>query len=328
MQTELRYAGVVGLGLMGCSIVSALVMQGYKVIAIAPMDADMELGPGRVRHVLQTSFAQGIHNILADDLQSNILFTRDYVSLHECFLVCECVIENVEIKKAVFQRIENVVGEDTIITTNTSAIPIGMLQDGMKHPRRFMGMHWAEPAFTTPFLEIICGPQTDQQLAVTLYDIATSWGKEPTLLKKDIRGFIANRIMYAMYREAFFLVENGYASVEDVDRACKHDAGHWMTFCGLFRFMDLTGLQAYYHVIKDLFPTLSNQTTTPSLIERIAKEGGNGTSNARGFYDYTPEEAKEWERAFEEFSYDINKLAQRYPGDLVQQRLQKRNENR
>jgi 3-hydroxybutyryl-CoA dehydrogenase len=326
MQTELKYAGVVGLGLMGCSIVAALAMQGYNVIAVAPMYTDMEQGPGRVRDILQTSFTQGIHHIPADVLQSRIFFSRDYASLSECFLVCECVIENVEIKKNVFQRIEDVVGEDTIVTTNTSAIPIGMLQEGMKHPGRFMGMHWAEPAFTTPFLEIICGPQTDQQMAASLYDIATSWGKEPTLLKKDIRGFIANRIMYAMYREAFFLVENGYASVEDVDRACKHDAGHWMTFCGLFRFMDLTGLQAYYHVIKDLFPTLSNQTTTPLLIERIAKEGGNGTSNAKGFYSYTPEEAKEWEKAFEEFSYDINKLAQRYPGDLVQQRLQIRSE--
>ena len=130
--------------------------------------------------------------------------------------------------------------------------------------------------------------------------------------------------MYAMYREAFSLVENGYTSIEDIDRACRNDAGHWMTFCGLFRYMDLTGLQAYYHVMKDLFPTLSNQTATPKLIEDIAKDGGNGITNGNGFYRYTKEEAAEWEKAFDEFSYDINTLARKYPADLIEQRLKKK----
>ena len=185
-------------------------------------------------------------------------------------------------------------------------------------------MHWAEPAFTTPFLEIICGAKSDLSIAEKLYEIAGTWGKEPTLVRKDIRGFITNRLMYAMFREGFNLVENGYATVEDVDRACKNDAGHWMTFCGMFRYMDLTGLQAYYHVIKDLFPTLSNQTRTPQLIETIASEGGNGISNGNGFYKYTKEEAAEWEKAFEEFSYDINSLAMKYPINSIKQRLKGR----
>jgi len=123
--------------------------------------------------------------------------------------------------------------------------------------------------------------------------VATGWGKEPILVRKDIRGFITNRLMYAMYREAFHLVENGYATTEDVNRACRNDGGHWMTFCGLFRYMDIAGLQAYYAVMKDLFPTLSNQTDVPKLIEGIARQGGNGITNGKGFYDYTPAEAAE-----------------------------------
>jgi 3-hydroxybutyryl-CoA dehydrogenase len=129
--------------------------------------------------------------------------------------------------------------------------------------------------------------------------------------------------MYALYREGFHLVENGYATIEDIDRACRNDAGYWMTFCGLFRYMDLTGVQAYYAVMKDLFPALSNQTATPILIEEIASKGGNGISNGKGFYNYTKEEAAEWEKAFEEFSFDISNLAAKYPIDLVQKRLRK-----
>lgn len=83
-------------------------------------------------------------------------------------------------------------------------------------------------------------------------------------------------------------------------------------------------MQAYYHVIKELFPTLSNQTETPPLIESIAREGGNGISNGNGFYKYTKEEAAEWEKAFEEFSYDINMLAKKYPINLVEQRLKQK----
>lgn len=316
--------GVIGLGLMGSSIVAALLMSGYKVIAVAPLESDLVPAPGRILHALTESLKQGIHKHNVAALQSNILFTADYRDLRNCFLISECVIENVDIKRSVYALVESAVSEKAIITTNTSAIPITLLQEKLLHPERFLGMHWAEPAFTTPFLEIICGPKTDIDIAENLYKITSSWGKEPTLVRKDIRGFITNRLMYAMFREGFNLVENGYASVDDIDRACRNDAGHWMTFCGMFRYMDLTGLQAYYHVMKDLFPTLSNQTQTPALIEAIAKEAGNGITNGNGFYKYTREEAAEWEKAFEEFSYDINQISKKYPINLVEQRLKKK----
>ena len=324
MNKESNEVGVIGLGLMGCSIVAALVMQGYKVVAVAPLDADLKDGPGRVLHALKESFKQGIHKHDVAALESKVLFTKNYSDLRNCFLISECVVENVDIKKNVYTLIESSVSERAVITTNTSAIPITILQSTLEHPERFLGMHWAEPAFTTPFLEIICGPKTNQAVAEALYKIAEGWGKEPTLVRKDIRGFITNRLMYAMFREGFNLVENGYASIEDVDRACRNDAGYWMTFCGMFRFMDLTGLRAYHHVMKDLFPTLSNQTETPKLIDAIAKEGGNGVTNGNGFYKYTKEEAMEWEKAFEEFAYDINSLARKYPIDLVKKRLKKK----
>lgn len=324
IQTEMKEVGVIGLGLMGSSIVTAMLINGYKVIAVAPIAADLEHGPPRVLHALRESFNQGIHKHEVALLQSNVFYTSDYGDLHNCFLILECVVENFEIKRKVYSSVEAVVSSETVITTNTSAIPITILQDTFVNPKRFLGMHWAEPAFTTSFLEIICGAKSDLSIAEKLYKIAGTWGKEPTLVRKDIRGFITNRLMYAMYREGFNLVENGYATVEDVDRACKNDAGHWMTFCGMFRYMDLTGLQAYYHVIKDLFPTLSNQTKTPQLIETIANEGGNGISNGNGFYKYTKEEAAEWEKAFEEFSYDINSFAIKYPSNLITQRLKEK----
>jgi 3-hydroxybutyryl-CoA dehydrogenase len=128
-------------------------------------------------------------------------------------------------------------------------------------------------------------------------------------------------LMYAMYREAFYLVENGYATVEDVDRACRNNPGYWMTLVGVFRWMDLTGVQAYHAVMKDLFPTLNNSTAIPKLIDDIVKSGGRGVANAHGFHSYTAEEAKAWEETFKEFSYEIRKLALKYPADVVEKKI-------
>jgi 3-hydroxybutyryl-CoA dehydrogenase len=324
---ELEEVGVIGLGLMGSSIVAAMLMYGYKVVALAPLESDMKDAPGNIAHAVNESFRQGIHQKEVHLLLQQVVYTTDYNDLRNCFLVLECVIENVDIKREVYSLVEAAVPENTLITSNTSAIPITILQQTLAHPERFLGMHWAEPAFTTPFLEIICGPKTDLAIAELLYQTANSWGKEPTLVRKDIRGFITNRLMYAMFREGFNLVENGYASIEDVDRACRNDAGHWMTFCGMFRYMDLTGLQAYHHVIKDLFPTLSNASDTPALIDRIARQGGNGITNGNGFYQYTKEEAAEWEKAFEEFAYDINMLSKKYPVNLIEKKLEQKNKS-
>jgi 3-hydroxybutyryl-CoA dehydrogenase len=227
-------------------------------------------------------------------------------------VVIESIIENVSEKKAVYAKLESVLSPTAVIGSNTSAIPVTILQDDLQHPERMLGIHWAEPAHITRFMEVICGDKSDLSYAQIILTLAESWGKEPSLLRKDIRGFITNRIMYAMLREAFHLVEKGYATVEDVDRSLRNDLGYWITFAGPFRFMDLTGIPAYLTVMKDLFPDLDNTTVAPDMMQRIVQEGALGVRNAKGFYPYTPESAEHWEKTFIEFSYDIRKLAEKY----------------
>ncbi|MCK0148036.1 3-hydroxyacyl-CoA dehydrogenase family protein [Arenibacter sp. F26102] len=305
--------GVVGLGMMGASIVSALLINGQKVIALAPIESDLDKSAKeRIKKSLNECRTQGITADDPEELYNNVTFTSSFDDLKFCWIIMESVSENLEIKKRVLEKIEKAVDDSVIITSNTSAIPISTLQGYLKVPERFFGMHWAEPAYTTRFLEIVCGDKSPTKIGKELHQIATAWGKEPTLVLKDIQGFITNRLMYSLYREAFYLVENGYATIDDVDRACKNDAGHWLTFCGPFRYMDLTGLQAYHAVMKNLFKDLSTGTEVPKLIRDIAESGGNGVSNGKGFYSYTPEESKAWELAFEKFAFDVNRLSTKY----------------
>lgn len=313
--------GVVGLGLMGCSITTCLLIAGHKVVAIAPLPIDLDTAETRIHEHLSQSYEQEICLEQPAYYLKNLLITEDYNFLKNMSLVIECTLEDITVKREVYKNIENAVDDHTIITSNTSAIPISLLQREIRIPNRFFGLHWCEPSHITRFLEIICGDDSDQQKAQWLYQLSHHWAKEPTLVRKDIRGFITNRLMYALYREAFYLVENGYATVDDVDRACRNNAGYWMTLVGCFRWMDLTGIPAYHTVMKDLFPTLHNGNEVPKLIDDIVKDGGKGISNGRGFYNYTPEEARLWSETFQEFSYDIRRLALKYPVDVVTKKL-------
>lgn len=305
--------GVVGLGLMGSSVVTALLLSGHRVKAIAPLPADMATGPQRIHEQLAHCERAGLLKDPVALYLRHLEVTEDYTTLSSCQVVLECIIEEISIKQSIYKKITDQVTVDTIIASNTSAIPISQLQKNVAHPERFLGVHWAEPAYMTRFLEITCGSRTSARYANWIFELAHHWGKEPTLLRKDIRGFVTNRLMYAIYREMFSIVEKGDASIEDVDKAFRYDAGSWMTFMGVFRRMDYMGLKDFHTIFENVFPTLCNDDGVPALMQEMVRKKARGTLEARGLYTYTPEEARKWDEAFASFNEDIFKLAALYP---------------
>jgi 3-hydroxybutyryl-CoA dehydrogenase len=131
--------------------------------------------------------------------------------LAPCRFVIESVKEDLTLKREIFDRVEAAVPEDAVIASNASSIPISVLQDGRRNPARFIGMHWGEPAQIMRYLEVISGDGTDSRTVDLTLQLGKACGKEPTLLRHDIRGFLSNRMMYAMIREAFHIVESGIA---------------------------------------------------------------------------------------------------------------------
>jgi len=232
--------GVVGLGLMGSSIATCILAAGHEVTAFTGNMETSGAARKRILNFLVQLQEEGMLKEAPNTVLERLVITDDYPLFANHEIVIESIIENIEEKKRVFQQLENVLSPNAIIGTNTSAIPVTILQSGLKHPERLLGIHWGEPAHILRFLEVICGEKTDMRYAEKIMVLAEEWGKEPSLVRKDIRGFITNRLMYAMMREAIYLVENNYATIEDIDRACRNDMGYWITFAGLFRFMDLT----------------------------------------------------------------------------------------
>lgn len=304
--------GTVGLGLMGSSIATCILAAGHEVTSLILTMQEAQTAQKRIMGFLEELSKEGFLSAPPESIIERLTITDNILLLEGHEVVIESITENVDAKKEVYRQLEEILSPTAIIGSNTSAIPVSILQEGLKHPERLLGIHWAEPAHITRFMEVICGKDSDVNYAQKIVMLAESWGKEPSLLKKDIRGFITNRIMYAMLREAFNLVENGYATPEDVDRSLRNDLGYWITFAGPFRFMDLTGIPAYLTVMKDLFPELDNTSKTPETIERLVAAGAKGVSNAHGFYPYSKESAAKWEEKFIEFSYDIRKLAAKY----------------
>ncbi|MBE9461512.1 3-hydroxyacyl-CoA dehydrogenase family protein [Dyadobacter subterraneus] len=315
MAEKLRI-GTVGLGLMGSSIATCILAAGHQVTSLVKDIIEAPSARQRIYNFLVELEKEELLSETSQTVIERLTITDLVQDLAEHEVVIESIIESVEEKKKVYQALESVISPAAIIGSNTSAIPVSVLQQGLKNPERLLGIHWAEPAHITRFMEVICGKDTNIIYAEKIIALAESWGKEPSLLRKDIRGFITNRIMYAMLREAFNLVENGYATVEDVDRSLRNDLGYWITFAGPFRFMDLTGIPAYLTVMQDLFPELSNTSSAPLMMEKLVAGGAKGVSNAKGFYLYTSETAAQWEKLFTEFSYDIRKLAEKYPQNI------------
>lgn len=309
--------GVVGLGLMGSSIIASFLISGHHVIAVAPLPQDVAGAHERICEQLAHAEHSNLLSSPVDTYVSQLTISEDYLSLKDCGLVMECVIEILEIKETVYHKITDVVSKDTIIASNTSAIPISTLQKLVTDPQRFLGIHWSEPAYLTRFLEVTCGEQTDIRYAEWIVKVAKLWGKEPTLLKKDIRGFVTNRLMYAVYREGLALIQSGDATMEDVDKAFRYDAGSWMTLMGVFRRMDFLGLQDSLEVLNTIYPKLSNNESVPPIMQEMVDKQARGIHNLKGLFEYSPEEAKQWEKAFAQFNEDIFKLAAKYPSNLL-----------
>lgn len=270
-----RYIGLAGLGFLGRGIAACLLEHGFHVIALEPAAAAWQTLPASERLIRADS---------AKDLA-------------HCEFIIESISESFPAKQALFDELERQVAAAIPITSNTSSIPITLLQSQRQHPRRFAGMHWTAPAEATRFMEIIRGDQTDEVTLNRVAALATELGKAPAIVQKDIAGFVANRIAYAMYREAIHLLEAGVADVETIDLLCRHSLGLWTPICGPFRWIDITGGPALYaKAMEQIVPTLNNESEVPAIMRRMQQNDDRGTQNGRGFYAYGPTDGAEWQR--------------------------------
>lgn len=295
-----QQVGVVGLGFMGRGIATSLLAHGFRVVAVEQSPAKIEEAVHHIEEALQELRAHGLLESAApQDWQQLFSATNDVGCLSGCTFVIESIQEDLAVKVPLYRALEEHLKSDVPIASNTSALPISELQQSCTHPQRLIGMHWGEPCHLTRFLEVIRGIKTDQTTVDRTVALGRQLDKDPAIVQRDVDGFIVNRLAYAMYREAFWLLENKVADVETIDRAFMHAISVWGNIAGPFRWMDLTGLPAYAAVMERLFPKLSCVQATPKMMQELVASGAEGISNGHGFYEYSPEEAEHWRRKLE-----------------------------
>ena len=206
-------------------------------------------------------------------------------------VIIEAIIEDLAVKRELFQRISRLCRPDTVLGTNSSNLVSSKLADVTLYPERLMNIHYFNPALVMKLVEIVRGPHTGEEALETARAFAVSTGKAPIIINKEIAGFVANRINAAVTREACLLLEKGIASVEDIDTACEKGLGYPM---GPFRLMDMTGIDVNYYVRRDRYAESGDENDKPSplVIEKF-KKGEFGRKTGKGWYNYEMQEKED-----------------------------------
>ena len=275
---------VLGAGTMGSGIVQAFAQKGYEVIVRDIKDELVQSGIVRINNGLSKLVSKGkMTEETKEDILSRISGTTDMNLAADCDLVVEAAIENMKIKKEIFAELDKICKPETILASNTSSLSITEVASATNRPEKVIGMHFFNPAPVMKLVEIIRGMATSQETFDAVKELSVAIGKEPVEVE-EAPGFVVNRILIPMINEASFILQEGIASVEDIDTAMKYGANHPM---GPLALGDLIGLDVCLAIMDVLYnETGDTKYRSSSLLRKYVRAGWLGRKSGRGFYNY------------------------------------------
>lgn len=282
---NIKTIGVVGAGAMGAGIANVMATNGYKVILRDIKEEYVQSGLDRINKFMDNSIKRGkLTEEGKQEVLDRITATTSLQDMKDVDLVIEVVIEDMDIKQQVFKELDEIVREDVVLATNTSSMSITEIASVVKNPSRVAGMHFFNPAQIMKLVEVIRGLETSDETIDTLRQVAESAKKEVVEVKKDVPGFIVNRIMIPQFIEAIKVLEEGIASKEDIDKAMRYGLNHPM---GAFELQDYAGVDIGYFVMEYFQKEFAdNRWAPPLLMKNMMRAGRNGKKAGKGFYDY------------------------------------------
>jgi 3-hydroxybutyryl-CoA dehydrogenase len=281
---DVRKAGVVGLGTMGAGIAQLCIQAGVPTVAVEATPELLERGRGRIESALGRLAEKGtISPEHRDETLALLEPAADTGALAGCDLVIEAVFESLEVKHELFAKLEQAVGPETVLATNTSALSVTEIAAPLAHPERVVGMHFFNPAPVLPLVEVVRTGATGDDAFDTAFAFAERLGKDP-IACVDTPGFVVNRILIPVLNDAVRVLDDGVASAADIDKGMRLGT-NWPI--GPLALIDLIGIDTYVHVCEALWGALQEQRfAPPPTLVRMLEAGSLGRKSGRGFFEY------------------------------------------
>jgi 3-hydroxybutyryl-CoA dehydrogenase len=276
---------VVGAGLMGSGIAQVTAVAGRPVTVTDVTDEALERGRSGIARSLNRFVDKGtVTREAADAALDRITTTRDLGCVGDAGLVVEAVFESLEVKTELFAEIDKLAPDGAVLATNTSAIPITRIAAATNRPESVVGTHFFSPVPMMQLCELVRGYKTSDETLAAARSFAESVGKTCVVVNRDVAGFVTTRLICALAMEAVRLVENGVASAEDIDTACRLGFGHAM---GPLATTDLTGVDILRNASRNIYDESQDEKfAPPELLNRMVSAGDLGRKSGRGFYSY------------------------------------------
>jgi 3-hydroxyacyl-CoA dehydrogenase len=288
--SELSRATILGSGTMGPGMGAVLARAGVQVTLHDINPEALERAKGMV------TLAEGVLERLEVPVRDGggLEYESDQAAaLDGTEIVVEAVPEQLELKQKVFAEVEEQLSDEAIIASNTSGIPITKMAEGLKRPERVIGWHWSNPPHLIPMNEVIPGEQTSSAVTRAIEELTRRIGYHPVTLRKEVPGFVENRVLYAIMRECLALVDEGVIDVEGLDLCVKWGIGYKLAVVPPVQLLDMAGLDIYTSVAGYLNSSLSAEAGVSRTAASLSDQGRLGIKTGRGFFDYTPERIKE-----------------------------------
>ena len=284
---DVRNLTVVGAGNMGHQIAMLAAISGYSVVCCDQNPEVLEKAGTFKKRYLSDRVAKGrLTQVEAEEAGKRLSFEVQLpAAVRDADYVIEAVVEKLSVKEEVFTLLDHYAPSRAILASNSSAIVSSKFAHATSRPEKVVNLHFFNPALVMKLVEVVKGAHVSDETANLSVDLCRSLGKEPVLLEKEVEGFLLNRILGAIFKEANWLLEMGVASIEDIDKACTLGAGHPM---GPFRLNDLTGIDLSYIAMMEAFRVSGDPTDLPppSLVERYQR-GQYGEKTGQGWYLYS-----------------------------------------
>jgi 3-hydroxybutyryl-CoA dehydrogenase len=276
---------VVGAGIMGAGIAQLCAQKGYDVTVTDISDEIIDKARSKVTNGLQRRVEKGkISQEDMDTVLSRINWANDLERAADSDFVIEAVLENMDLKKEVFQKLDSLCSADTIMASNTTALSVSEIASATSRPEKIIGMHFFNPAVIMKLVEIIRGEQTADETVVATKEFAEKLGKVPVVTFKEAPAGIVSRVLAGLLNEAAVVYADGIASPEDIDEAMKLGAGLPM---GPLALIDMIGLDIHLAKMETLYAKLNDERyKPPDIIKNMVAEGKLGKKSGEGFYKY------------------------------------------